>query len=870
MQNRKSPFQTPFPNMQPQPQPQQQQQPQFSQQPPMQSQQPIPPPSKPTLPPSSQTLPPSSKPLSQYNYPPSSSEKPSQSAPFKESRHYYTNETKKSEFDLLKSEWESQYLPYNSSPINIRPTTSVFPSNPSLLKEISFPIGLSITPISSNDPYQPVPLINYGESTIPRCPSNNCRAYLNPFVKFINGGDKWVCNFCGQINTTEDHYYDKLDANGRRVDIGQKVELTYGSYEFITNKQYWKTNKTPTEAFFIFIIETSMSAVQSGFLSSVLESIKDVVANNYFYNGEQTKCAFITYDTSTNFYAFNEQSSQPQILCVTEEPVFLPTLNKRLILSMSQDKDKILTVIDLIQSTYNVNNAHNITCKDSVKMFSALNGAFLLAKGIGGKIIYFSASNALTSIPQMNGDNSNNNNKKQERTREQLAYSCNDNKKISTMGINLTNENTSCDVFATAEYPINVLMLNQLCEYSNGNIYFYKKFNIELHYKNIYNQIRRVLSRPISWEGVLRTRFSHGYKLTEFVTPVLVTNRDLLVFPTNDSDQHYQFGVTMNDINDSSSSYSKDPTINDKYVYIQSALLYSYGDGSRRIRVHNLCLPVSDHAEHIYANIDSEVLATHYLKSTIDKLYKTQNIANAIIYTESLFKTFISNVLSSKSSSKKELDDNLKALPLYILGMIKHRIFCKDELEKKYDIDLSNYLRLKLQKTSIEEIMCYIYPRIYPLHGMLDDHSLGTYVNDNEELNLPEIVNAHSESLEINGVYLIDNGYLLVLYLRYGSDKEFYKSLFGVDSLDFLTMVVNEESVFKEMDPLKERIMNVIDYIRSTKSIFQNLIFVFEGKEGERIVKESLIEDNFCHWYTLDYKTFYNRNVSSNRYGGYK
>jgi hypothetical protein len=124
--------------------------------------------------------------------------------------------------------------------------------------------------------------------------------------------------------------------------------------------------------------------------------------------------------------------------------------------------------------------------------------------------------------------------------------------------------------------------------------------------------------------------------------------------------------------------------------------------------------------------------------------------------------------------------------------------------------------------------------------------------------------------LEINGVYLIDNGYLLVLYLRYGSDKEFYKSLFGVDSLDFLTMVVNEESVFKEMDPLKERIMNVIDYIRSTKSIFQNLIFVFEGKEGERIVKESLIEDNFCHWYTLDYKTFYNRNVSSNRYGGYK
>ena len=45
-----------------------------------------------------------------------------------------------------------------------------------------------------------LPLINYGDKNIPRCPNSNCKAYLNSFVKFINGGEKSICNLFGQIN----------------------------------------------------------------------------------------------------------------------------------------------------------------------------------------------------------------------------------------------------------------------------------------------------------------------------------------------------------------------------------------------------------------------------------------------------------------------------------------------------------------------------------------------------------------------------------------------------------------------------------------------------------------------------------------------
>lgn len=708
-------------------------------------------------------------------------------------------QSQKTEFEIAKEEWELNYKQYNCSDEYLRVTASILPNNKNLLTQLSFPIGLSITPITLY-PSEEIPLVSYGDNTIPRCPNNACRAYLNPFVKFIDGGDKWICNFCKQINNTEEHYYANLDKNGKRVDLNEKVELCKGTYEFLTNKQYWPPQKAPTSAMFIFLIETSMSAINNGFLTSVIESIKDVINNESFYNGSTTKCIFITYDSTVHFYTCSK-TAQPQMLCVGDEPVFLPTVAGNLIFDLVNDKDKILSILDMIQNSFTTNS-----CKDSTKIFSALNGAYLLGKSLGGKIIIFSSSNILSTIPKMKGGED------PKMTKEQLCYTCLDKKQIGIMGINLTNEKMSVDIFASAESQINILTLNQLSECSNGNIYFYKNFRIDFHYKNIFNQIRRVLTRPITWEGVLRTRFSHGYRISEYLTPSLISNRDLLNFPTNDSDQHYQLCLDINEANgeDATPNLSS----NDNFVYIQSALLYSFGDGTRRIRIHNLCLPVSNRAKDIFESINSEALAAYYFKSTIDKIYRTKSISNSIISTETLFKSFISVLMSSQQSMKNELSDNLVYLPLYVLGIIKHRLFCKDEIEKKYDIDLSNYLRIKLQRTSIEETMYYIFPHIYPLEQLIYDKELGTINKETGEVVMPNIISTHFESFEDDGVFLIDNGYLLIFYVRRNTNVQILKSLFDIEDLQFLTNAVNEESVFNNMDELKERIMNIIDNIR--------------------------------------------------------
>ena len=66
-----------------------------------------------------------------------------------------------------------------------------------------------------------------------------------------------------------------------------------------------------------------------------------------------------------------------------------------------------------------------------------------------------------------------------------------------------------------------------------------------------------------------------------------------------------------------------------------------------------------------------------------------------------------------------------------MIGMFKHRIFCKEEIEKNYDIDISNFLRISLQKLSPKEIISFLVPLIYTLNDLETDENIGAYNSEN-------------------------------------------------------------------------------------------------------------------------------------------
>jgi hypothetical protein len=136
----------------------------------------------------------------------------------------------------------------------------------------------------------------------------------------------------------------------------------------------------------------------------------------------------------------NEKQSQPHMLCIAEDEIFLPCPPSNLLINPLTNKTILLNTIELIQSS-----CANNTCKDSNKIFNAITAGYLITKNTGGKLIVFNASSGMIQLPKMKS------NKISTIAKDELIYTPTDDRQLSTMGVNMTNENISCDIFLTSE-----------------------------------------------------------------------------------------------------------------------------------------------------------------------------------------------------------------------------------------------------------------------------------------------------------------------------------------------------------------------------------------------------------------------------------
>ena len=197
----------------------------------------------------------------------------------------------------------------------LRVTTDRIPNTNTLQKDLGIPVALLIKPFGELPSGEPIPTANFQNKPLVRC--RECRAYINPFVKFIDNGARWICNFCRLDNTTESYYYSKLDHHTQqREDFDQRPELYSGSVDFIASSEYM--NRPPMPPTFVFLLDVSQQAVDSGYLHQACSTIKGIIEEGTLPGGERTRVAFLAYDK--NLYYFNLRSTlkQPQMMVVPE------------------------------------------------------------------------------------------------------------------------------------------------------------------------------------------------------------------------------------------------------------------------------------------------------------------------------------------------------------------------------------------------------------------------------------------------------------------------------------------------------------------------------------------------------------------------
>jgi len=136
---------------------------------------------------------------------------------------------------------------------------------------------------------------------------------------------------------TED-YYSNLDANLMRMDLPNRPELNKGTVDFVVSgEEYWAPPPLPrmSSSYFsvdppslrarepkaldyLFMFDVSVDAVQSGFLKSACEVLRDLLYHGASNEGTQSETSFprgcrlgiLTYDTSLHFYNLSVSVNQ--------------------------------------------------------------------------------------------------------------------------------------------------------------------------------------------------------------------------------------------------------------------------------------------------------------------------------------------------------------------------------------------------------------------------------------------------------------------------------------------------------------------------------------------------------------------------------
>lgn len=248
----------------------------------------------------------------------------------------------------------------NCTPRYLRLSTYILPHTDDLASASHLPLGLIAQPFAKpRAGEQPVPLSDFSESSgPPRC--DHCRAYINAWCAFTEGGQKFTCNLCNGATDVPPEYYCHLDMHGRRLDQATRPELCCGSVDFAVPAEYWvqPTNeevghaaaepkpsstkhattpalipqalaRKPEPMKYVFAIDVSWAAGRSGMLKEVIAGLKEV-----FYGHEEAedgatgeespsalpcrlpagaKVAIITFDRTVHFYnlkaSFAKQTS---------------------------------------------------------------------------------------------------------------------------------------------------------------------------------------------------------------------------------------------------------------------------------------------------------------------------------------------------------------------------------------------------------------------------------------------------------------------------------------------------------------------------------------------------------------------------------
>ncbi|XP_059398689.1 protein transport protein Sec24A [Carassius carassius] len=694
----------------------------------------------------------------------------------------------------------------NVSPEVFRSTLTSIPQTQSLLNKAKLPLGLLLHPFKD---LSQLPVVT--SSNIVRCRS--CRTYINPFVTFVDAR-RWKCNLCHRVNDVpEEFMYNPVS---RSYGVPHKrPEVQSATIEFIAPSEYML--RPPQPAVYLFVLDVSHNAVQTGYLDVVCQMLLDNLDS--LPGDARTKIGFITFDSNIHFYNLQEGLSQPQMLIVSDvDDVFLPTPDS-LLVNRSECRELLQDLLTSLPQMFAQ------TMETQSALGPALQAAFKLLCPTGGRMSVFQTQLPTLGIGalQPREEPSQRANTKDV---QHLSPATDFYKKLA---LDCSGHHVAVDLFLLSAQYSDLSSLGCISRYSAGSVYFYPSYHKQhnpAQTERLQKDLKRYLTRKIGFEAVMRIRCTKGLSIHTFHGNFFVRSTDLLSLPNVNPDAGFAVQMSI-----------EENLLDLQTVSFQAALLYTSSKGERRIRVHTLCLPVVNSLSDIFAGADVQAITALLASMAVDRSV-TASLSDA---RDALINAAIDSLASYRSSVLTVQQPGLLApaclrlLPLYILALLKHKAF-RTSASTRLDERVFAMGQLKHQPLAF--LMMMVHPGLYRVDELTDEGALN--IND-RTIPQPRALQLSVEKLSRDAAFLMDCGTVMYLWVGRSCSPVFLTEVLGAESYAAVPLNMNQ---LPELDTARSsRLRAFVGWLREHRPFHAVLHVIRDESPLKAEFMQNMIED---------------------------
>jgi len=247
-------------------------------------------------------------------------------------------------------------------------------------------------------------------------------------------------------------------------------------------------------------------------------------------------------------------------------------------------------------------------------------------------------------------------------------------------------------------------------------------------------------------------------------------------------------------------------------AHFQSATLYTTASGERRVRVHNLCVPVTSVLGNVFRFADMDTTLTVVAKEAVTMaLTKSlrevrQRLTSACV---KVLLAYRKQCATGTSPGQLILPESYKLYPMYALALMKSKALKGGPVAS----DVRTHHMRWMRSAGVAATISVLYPRMFSVHNLEDDVGQPTAQGG---VKLPAAMRTSYARMEPDGAYLIENGDIAIMWLGSGVSPQILNDIYGAESLQELD--IRMTSLPSLPTQLSTQLRAVISYFESLKA----------------------------------------------------